>query len=279
MEAAPTFEMETNGNNGCSECPAGSGVSRLCTKKNRNTLTVGDLNRDLNRNGNVTSEDIDTILGVDTVCEPCVSGVTFSDSPSRHSACRVCRTCPPNSRVKRECNATHDTECECEPDYYQEFSYQAEQAIVTNQTDGQEGVVGVGVGVDVDLLQPTADSLVSADAMTTPHARHKHGSTSGSGVSSLVQPVVAVMSCKACDLCPHGYGAARACSASHNTICRKCPTSAYSSVSSATQGCSVCTVCRDDQVTINECTPFMDAVCAGNVIRPFDYFFSLSLLR
>lgn len=202
----------------CSECPAGSGVSRLCTKKNRNTLTVGDLSRSLNEN-KTDEED----AGLDTECQPCVNGQSFSDSSSRHLGCRACRTCPPNSRVKRECNATHDTECECLADFYQDYQQPQQQQTVTNETEEEE----------------------------TPHARHKHGIA------------VSVMSCKACDLCPHGYGAARACSSTHNTICRKCPTSAYSSVLSSTQGCSVCTVCRDDQVTINECTPFMDAVCAG----------------
>ncbi len=206
----------------CTECPSGTGVIRLCSKRDHN-------------NNNATT-------ALETECEACVSGETFSDSPSRHLPCRACRTCPPNSRVKRECNATHDTECECDRDHYQEISYQQQQQQTVTNEVAEEGVDGQQQSTD--------------EAMTTtplPHARHKHG----------LVPGVAVMSCKACDLCPHGYGAARACSSTQNTICRKCPTSTYSSVLSATHGCSVCTVCRDDQVTLHECTPIQDTVCAG----------------
>lgn len=133
--------------------------------------------------------------------------MTFSDSASKHLPCRACRTCPPNSHMKRECNVTHDAECECDKDHYQELMVNEE------------------------------------------HARHKHGQHQ--------------FTCKPCDLCQHGYGAARACSANHNTVCRKCPASTYSSVLSSSAGCLVCTVCRDDQVTLHECTPIQDTVCAG----------------
>lgn len=182
----------------CSECPAGSGVTKACNNHHNDTATAME----------------------DTQCEPCQAGSTFSDSASRHLACRTCRTCPPNSRVKRECNVTHDTECECDKDHYQEL---------------------------VAMMTTTPEEVET----TTPHARHKHGHQQ------------AVLTCKPCDLCPHGYGAARACSATHNTVCRKCPTSTYSSVLSSSAGCSVCTVCRDDQVTLHECTPIQDTVCAG----------------
>jgi hypothetical protein len=94
-------------------------------------------------------------------------------------------------------------------------------------------------------------TVVAAEGSNVHHARHHHGEE------------MMMMTCRACDLCPHGYGAARACSSTHNTVCRKCPASTYSSVLSASHGCSVCTVCRDDQVTLHECTPIMDTVCAG----------------
>ena len=246
MGAAPTQQDESTGTDVsvlCTECPAGTGVARLCAIKGRaNPFAVDHPTAAQNVTEDevvVEEEDEEEEEEMATKCEPCVNGATFSDSASRHSPCRACRTCPANSRVKRECNATHDTECECDRDHYQEMSYQ--QTVVTNDLADE--------GVDADSLAPTT---------ATPHARHRHGA-----FIHQQQPEQPVMSCKSCDLCPHGYGAARACSSTHNTICRKCPTSTYSSVLSATHGCSVCTVCRDDQVTLNECTPIQDTVCAG----------------
>ncbi|XP_057377166.1 tumor necrosis factor receptor superfamily member 16-like [Daphnia carinata] len=232
--AAPTQDgtIRTDISALCTECPAGTGVARLCTLRGRSNPLAMD--HQLHQNVTEEEQDDEVVEEMATKCEPCVSGETFSDSPSRHLPCRACRTCPPNSRVKRECNATHDTECECERDHYQEISYP--QTVITNElAQPEEGVV------DEATTQPL-------------HARHKHGAS-----FRQQQPI---MSCKACDLCPHGYGAARACSSTQNTICRKCPTSTYSSVLSATHGCSVCTVCRDDQVTLHECTPIQDTVCA-----------------
>ena len=234
MNSAPAPETtgEQQQQQHCAECPSGTGVVRLCSSSSKKEQ----------HSHNATALE-------NTLCEPCVSGVTFSDSPSRHLPCRACRTCPPNSRVKRECNATHDAECECERDHYQEMSYQ--QTALEAQEEGVDG-----------QTDPAAAVAAGTDdgATTPPHARHKHG------LQVQVQPSVQlVMSCNACDLCPHGYGAARPCSPTHNTICRKCPTSTYSSVLSATHGCSVCTVCRDDQVTLHECTPIQDTVCAGKV--------------
>lgn len=169
----------------CSDCPAGSGVVKLCS-------------------GNETEN---SLPDEDTSCSPCEAGVTFSDTASKHLPCRSCRTCPPNSHLKRECNVTHDAECECDKDHFQEFNEE--------------------------------------------HARHKHGHSGQ------------LFTCKPCDVCQHGFGAARACSANHNTVCRKCPASTYSSVLSSSAGCLVCTVCREDQVTLHECTPIQDTVCAG----------------
>ena len=247
MGAAPTQQEELIRTDLCMECPAGTGVARLCTIKGRSfdhSMIAQNVTEEEEE-----EDDEEEIEEMATKCEPCVNGATFSDSPSRHSPCRACRTCPANSRVKRECNATHDTECECDRDHYQEITYQQhETSVVTNDLADESVVVD-------DSPPPT----------TTPHARHKHGASSSSSSSFIhqQQQQEPVMSCKSCDLCPHGYGAARACSSTHNTICRKCPTSTYSSVLSATHGCSVCTVCRDDQVTLNECTPIMDTVCAG----------------
>lgn len=204
----------------CSECPAGTGVVKLC---NKTTTTALDTEHE----------------ATDTQCETCVAGSTFSDSPSRHSACRSCRVCPENSRVKRECNVTHDTECECERDFYQEM-ITASSSAITSQDDSNNG---------------DGNSTNVAVAEGIHHARHHHGEE------------MMMMTCRACDLCPHGYGAARACSSTHNTVCRKCPASTYSSVLSASHGCSVCTVCRDDQVTLHECSPIMDTVCAGKNIH------------
>ncbi|XP_046441677.1 tumor necrosis factor receptor superfamily member 16-like [Daphnia pulex] len=251
MGAAPAQQDEsiaTDVSVLCSECPAGTGVARLCTIKGQGAnpfAAAQNVTEDQDEEEEEEEEEMAT------KCEPCVNGATFSDSASRHSPCRACRTCPAHSRVKRECNATHDTECECDRDHYQEISYQQQQqTVVTNDLVDQ--------GVD--------ESSGVAPTTTTPHARHRHGASihqlqpqQQQQQPSEQQPV---MSCKSCDLCPHGYGAARACSSTHNTICRKCPTSTYSSVLSATHGCSVCTVCRDDQVTLNECTPIQDTVCA-----------------
>lgn len=213
-EAAPVVDGENEAMAlapRCSECPAGFGVSRPCHRRHQAR----------NESQHEAHEPLE-----DTQCEPCVAGVTFSDAPGRHAACRACRACPPNSRVKRECDAAHDAECECERDHYAEITY---------QTPGNETEAAVEPGE------------------APPHARHKHGAAH----------VVPVLACRPCELCPHGYGAARACSATHNTVCRKCPSATYSSVLSASLGCSVCTVCRDDQVTLHECTPIQDTVCAG----------------
>jgi len=151
---------------------------------------------------------------------PCDDSVTFNDGGSWR--CRTCRTCPPNSRVKRACNATHDTECECERDFFQS--------------------------------EPE-----SADSGHVRHSNHRQSRHRPLG--SATEPT----ECRACELCQHGWGAARPCSLTQNTVCRKCPAGTYSSVLSSSLGCSVCSVCREDQVTLHECTPIQDTVCAGNL--------------
>lgn len=184
----------------CSECPAGHGAAGPC---------------------NVTAVAGAEVGG----CEPCVPGSTFNDGVSGDGrTCRTCRTCPPHSVVKRSCNATHDTECECARDYYA-------QVLAADGGPADEGSHAVR------------------------HSIHRHSRRH----PAMDQPT----ECRPCELCQHGWGAARACSATQNTVCRKCPSGTYSSLLSASLGCSVCSTCSEDQVTLHECTPIQDTVCAG----------------
>ncbi|XP_022241082.1 tumor necrosis factor receptor superfamily member 16-like isoform X1 [Limulus polyphemus] len=67
--------------------------------------------------------------------------------------------------------------------------------------------------------------------------------------------------CKHCELCSHGWGVARQCSATKNTMCRKCPPGTYSGLLSGTLGCELCTTCHESQIMLQECTPIQDTIC------------------
>ncbi|XP_013791615.1 tumor necrosis factor receptor superfamily member 16-like [Limulus polyphemus] len=67
--------------------------------------------------------------------------------------------------------------------------------------------------------------------------------------------------CHQCELCSHGWGVARQCSPTRNTVCRKCPPGTYSGLLSGTLGCELCTTCRGNQVMLQECTPIQDTIC------------------
>ena len=92
-------------------------------------------------------------------------------------------------------------------------------------------------------------------------------------------PLVTVTECVACELCAHGWGAARACSPTQNTVCRKCPSGTFSSVLDSSLACSICSVCRDDQVTLHDCTPIQDTVCAGSNHHIHSIVYSQSALK
>ncbi|TRY84948.1 hypothetical protein DNTS_019026 [Danionella cerebrum] len=57
--------------------------------------------------GLVTSCDL-----VDTKCQPCQNGVSFSDTESL-SACRLCAHCPVGIPELAKCTPTQDTQCDC----------------------------------------------------------------------------------------------------------------------------------------------------------------------
>ncbi|KFD58090.1 hypothetical protein M514_00853 [Trichuris suis] len=77
----------------CRQCEPGFGVALPCTQLN------------------------------DTVCSPCVDGITYSPISSHEAVCRPCSQCPSNSFAMHLCNATHNTKCECVEGFY----YQPEQ--------------------------------------------------------------------------------------------------------------------------------------------------------
>lgn len=70
----------------CRTCPPGLGVALPCTG---------------------------TGVGNDTVCTPCVDGVTYSSSISQEETCQPCSHCPANAQAVHRCNITHNTKCEC----------------------------------------------------------------------------------------------------------------------------------------------------------------------
>lgn len=72
----------------CSKCPPGQGVRQMCSTLN------------------------------DTICKQCDKGITFSSTHSRNDKCKDCTICDGNARVKYQCDVQHDTECECEVNYY-----------------------------------------------------------------------------------------------------------------------------------------------------------------
>lgn len=76
--------------------------------------------------------------------------------------------------------------------------------------------------------------------------------------------------CQLCDLCPHGYGAARPCGPHSNTECRECALgSHYSGILSGNLGCSPCSVCKENQVMLQECNPIQDTVCVAKDLPRF----------
>ncbi|XP_043199618.1 tumor necrosis factor receptor superfamily member 16-like [Amphibalanus amphitrite] len=69
--------------------------------------------------------------------------------------------------------------------------------------------------------------------------------------------------CRPCRLCRPGHGASRPCSPHHNAVCRACPEDTYSHQGErgAVRECVRCSVCRADQVNIQNCTATQDTVC------------------
>jgi len=172
-------------------------------------------------------------------CEPCQAGVAFNSAAGVGAVCRPCRVCPANSRVVSVCDAVSDTQCQCLRDFYLQVRHVKVNDETTTNADAEGAVDDV---TQQNSTEPSVTSVTSEASSET--------------------PLVAVTECVACELCAHGWGAARACSPTQNTVCRKCPSGTFSSVLSSTLACSVCSVCRDDQVTLNECTPIQDTVCA-----------------
>ncbi|KAF0291109.1 Tumor necrosis factor receptor superfamily member 16 [Amphibalanus amphitrite] len=66
--------------------------------------------------------------------------------------------------------------------------------------------------------------------------------------------------CRPCRLCRPGHGASRPCSPHHNAVCRACPEDTYSHQGErgAVRECVRCSVCRADQVNIQNCTATQD---------------------
>lgn len=81
--------------------------------------------------------------------------------------------------------------------------------------------------------------------------------------------------CHKCSSCESGSGVVRPCSANHDSLCQKCPGGTYSRLSSTSNAgqtthirhCIQCTVCRSDQVKIQNCTEHMDTVCMDEAFR------------
>jgi len=227
VESVPLSEgaLPCRGSGCCSECPAGWAASQPCNVTSETTTTSA------------------TTTGVQ--CQSCQSGVTFNDAPGADAVCRTCRVCPANSRVERACDTTSDTQCQCLRDFYLDVSYVAVKMENATQID-------LVAAVEMVEAAPNATQRLRREAQTEPETEP----------ATETETMVKLSECRACELCAHGWGAARACSPHQNTVCRKCPSGTFSSILSASLACSVCSVCRHDQVTLHECTPIQDTVCA-----------------
>ena len=87
FECGP-HEDHLNSKRCCTLCPPGSGVITPCSPDNN------------------------------TVCEPCVADGTFSSDYSHIDTCRPCHQCQAYSHMTHACNTTHDTQCECDWNYF-----------------------------------------------------------------------------------------------------------------------------------------------------------------
>lgn len=67
--------------------------------------------------------------------------------------------------------------------------------------------------------------------------------------------------CAPCSVCERGEGVTRLCGAAGNTECQPCPPGTYSEERSATQTCTPCSRCGDDEVNIRPCQPNSDTLC------------------
>ncbi|CAI9719777.1 tumor necrosis factor receptor superfamily member 16-like [Octopus vulgaris] len=91
----PSNQSNLNGSSCCQLCEPGSGVVGNCTRNQ------------------------------DTVCAPCQAGKTFSSQASSTEECKPCSTCPEHTYIKKVCNVTHDTQCECSTGFFYSTELQA----------------------------------------------------------------------------------------------------------------------------------------------------------
>ncbi|XP_077316113.1 tumor necrosis factor receptor superfamily member 16 [Lithobates pipiens] len=159
-EDCPT-EQYTTGGECCRACGAGEGVVQECGANQ-------------------------------TVCEPCLDSVTYSDTTSHTEACKQCTECHGNKRMIAPCVETDDALCACAYGFYK------------NEQTGE---------------------------------------------------------CNPCRTCPLGYGMILSCSMNQDTVCEKCPEWTFSNVDNNMDPCLPCTICEDDEITIEECTLTSDTEC------------------
>jgi hypothetical protein len=67
--------------------------------------------------------------------------------------------------------------------------------------------------------------------------------------------------CKYCFLCHPGRGAVTKCGSTNNTVCGECGNGTYSNKLDSFSKCTPCTICKETEVALKECTPSEDRIC------------------
>ncbi|XP_064646883.1 tumor necrosis factor receptor superfamily member 16-like [Lineus longissimus] len=146
----------------CTKCLPGSGVRKDCTFDNN------------------------------TYCEPCINERTYSPHTSHTERCRQCRQCGPDAILRRTCNTTHDTICECNQDYY--FNESAGECKKCDKCEKGTGV-----------------TKICSKNMNTQCSVCKNGTFSDF--------TSATLGCIPCSACKRDETMIQGCIASQNTLC------------------------------------------------------------
>lgn len=67
--------------------------------------------------------------------------------------------------------------------------------------------------------------------------------------------------CRACTVCPPGYGVEAPCSLTTDTVCEPCPKGTYNPRRTLTERCRRCRRCSYPHVSVGKCQPHRDASC------------------
>ncbi|KAM4623239.1 tumor necrosis factor receptor superfamily member 16 [Discoglossus pictus] len=179
---------------------------------------------------------METPLCIILYCLLWVSAAKKEDCPTgqRTLGGECCRTCPPGEGVTRPCGA-NQTVCESCLDSvtFSDKTSHTESCQACTECGGHTRMIAPCVETD-DAICACAYGYFMNDKTKV---------------------------CEPCQSCPLGSGMMLSCSTTQNTVCEKCPEGTYSDEDSSMDPCLPCTICEDEEITLEECTLVSDAVC------------------